>query len=190
MKQKTITTDKATLFVFKNRTGRQYIDNNDGTASIPLNNGMYSMVDIEDVNLLTNHSWSLSNDGYVVSGIVRDGKQITIRMHRLILKDVPEDKDVDHVDMDKLNNRKYNLRVASKAENQRNVGIRKDNTSGFKGVSYEKSTGKYKAYIRLNGKMKNLGRFSCPIQASEAYDKAAKELFGDFARLNSQINTP
>lgn len=68
-----------------------------------------------------------------------------------------------------------------------NIGIRKNNTSGFKGVIFKKKINKWKAQITFQGKYKSLGCFFCIVKAARAYDKAAIELFGEFARLNFPV---
>jgi len=94
------------------------------------------------------------------------------------------DLEVDHINGQKTDNRLGNLRLATKAENRRNVKTRSDNKTGFKGVSFCKRTGRYKAQIR-HGQThpKFLGYFDTPEQAATAYRKAALELHGEFARF-------
>ena len=104
-------------------------------------------------------------------------------MHRFIMK--PKSNEyVDHINGDKLDNRKENLRICTKKENQRNQKVRKDNTSGYKGVAL--MAGKYwRAYITSGGsRQKHLGNFKTKEEAARAYDEKAKEYFGEFARLN------
>lgn len=91
---------------------------------------------------------------------------------------------IDHVDGDKSNNRLSNLRLASQATNQMNSMSRKGSKSKFKGVG-KHACGKWRAYIGVgNKKTKHLGLFNCETAAAFAYDKAARSLFKDFARLN------
>jgi hypothetical protein len=91
---------------------------------------------------------------------------------------------VDHRDQDGLNNRRTNLRVATQSQNLSNRGPQKNNTSGYKGVSLCKATGRWQAIIQYGRKKKRLGRFDTPEQAALAYDKAAVALMGEFAVLN------
>lgn len=90
---------------------------------------------------------------------------------------------IDHVNGDKADNRLANLRLASKSENVQNTPRRRDNTTGYKGVTFSKQRQKYKAQIWLNGVNNHLGFFTCPKEAHEAYKKAAATLFGEFARF-------
>lgn len=89
---------------------------------------------------------------------------------------------IDHIDGNKSNNRISNLRAATKAENCRNKRIHANNTSGYKGVSWHKATGKWMASIMTNGKTVHLGVFSDPTEAHEAYTQAARDMHGEFAR--------
>lgn len=88
---------------------------------------------------------------------------------------------LDHADGNRSNNRIANLRIASKTMNAANSAIRSDNTSGYKGVSWVKRLGRWKAQIRFEGKTKELGRFDTKEEAARAYALAAAELFGEFA---------
>lgn len=92
--------------------------------------------------------------------------------------------DIDHVNGDKSDNRICNLRKASRGQNMMNIGLKKHNTSGYKGVSYYRKTGKWKAQIQSNGKKVGLGYFDDIRDAAEAYIFAALELHGDYARLS------
>jgi hypothetical protein len=89
---------------------------------------------------------------------------------------------IDRIDGDRSNNRLSNLREASRAENQQNRRINSNNSSGLKGIYFDGCTGKWRAQIKVNGKIKRLGRFSDPSEAHAAYVAAADKFFGDFAR--------
>lgn len=91
---------------------------------------------------------------------------------------------IDHIDGVKNNNRIENLREATAAENQRNKPKNKNNTSGFKGVSRHKQTGKWAAVICLNGKQQHLGVYATPEAAHEAYCEAAERLHKNFRRTS------
>lgn len=145
--------------------------------SIELKCGAVVLVDDEDERLLEDHHWWISERGYVVADI--DSKRV--RLHRLVLG--PERGEVvDHIDGDKLNNVKANLRRCHQRDNARNAKISMDNTTGFKGVS--RFRGRFRAYITVNRKQKHLGLFDDPGEAHAAYCKAADELHGAFARHN------
>ena len=91
-------------------------------------------------------------------------------------------QNIDHKDMDGLNNKWNNLRLATKMQNGANRGAQKNNRSGVKGVSFCATTGKWRADIQSDGKGINLGRFDTVSEAGNAYAAAAREVFGEFAR--------
>jgi len=93
--------------------------------------------------------------------------------------------DIDHIDGDRKNNKITNLRGATRQENLRNTGSRKNKTSNYKGVSWDKTRCKWVAYIKFNGKVKNLGRFNNEEDAALEYNKWAKEKFGVYGVLNN-----
>jgi hypothetical protein len=101
-------------------------------------------------------------------------------MHRLIMGPGPQ---VDHKDGNGLNNRRSdNLRFATDTQNRANQKVRKDSTTGFKGVRPHRD--KFQARIRVKGREITLGSFATPEEAALAYNAAAKECFGEFARPN------
>jgi len=105
-------------------------------------------------------------------------------LHRLLAQAFipnPEGKPcVDHIDGDPQNNSILNLRWATRSENQYNSRIRTDNTSGYKGVYFDKAAGKWRVRIKVDGKEKYLGRFHTKEEAAAVYEEAAKELHGEF----------
>lgn len=124
--------------------------------------------------------WYAARNDYV-NGTKQPPK--TVRMHRELAKamSLPH---VDHQDGDGLHNWRENLRPCSCSQNQINRGPQRNNTSGFKGVSWHKVTQMWIATIRFQGKSKHLGCFPSPVKAAVAYDEKAFALFGDFAKLN------
>ena len=123
----------------------------------------------------------IDSNGYRRAGI----KGTNYRAHRLVWTWIsgedPQELRIDHKNGDTLDNRLWNLRKATVAQNAANSRRYQTNTSGFKGIS--KSYGKWQAAIRCNGVKKSLGVFSTPEEAHQAYCEAAKRLHGDFARL-------
>lgn len=147
---------------------------------ILLPNNKFTLVDEEDFEKVNSHHWHIhSKEGYVIREVESQGKRTVIRLSRFIMGD-PEGMVVDHINGDKLNNSRSNLRICTKAENNRN----RKGTRKYKGAYYSKIAKKWFAAIRSNGKTKTLGYFMTEIDAARCYDKAARELFGEFARLN------
>lgn len=133
--------------------------------------------DEKDIDLVKAHTWSIAR-GYVRTVI----KGKTVYLHRLIME--ADEKEVDHINLDRLDNRRCNLRLASHSENQRNRGAHKDNQSGYKGVCLEKRTGRYFAYINCDNKRTYLGGYHTKKEAAMAYDRAAFSMHKNFSKLN------
>jgi len=150
---------------------------------IPLTKGKFAKVDDEDFECLSQYRWFYHHTGYAGRNIRIDGEHRTITMHRVIVR-TPPGMDTDHINGDKLDNRRENLRICSHTENVRNQPVRSNNTSGYKGVSFYSRSRKWRANIYVGHMQRNLGYFVTPEEAAQAYDKAARILFGEFARLN------
>jgi hypothetical protein len=124
-----------------------------------------------------------NHDGYRV--VVLQGKMY--RVHRLawmlMTGEWPE-HEIDHINLDRGDNRWVNLRAADKRGNACNTGIRADNKSGFKGVCWDKDRRKWRADIKLPHIRKHLGLFADPAVAHAAYAQAAKKFFGEFGRVS------
>ena len=127
--------------------------------------------------------WRKMNNGYIGRGAIIDGKYKTIYLHRVIAN-AQEGQDVDHINGDKTDNSPENLRVCTRAENLQNSRVHKGNTSGYKGVCWDKQMKKWRGQIRGNGRNIFLGLFKRKEEAAMAYNESAKKLFGEFARLN------
>ncbi len=143
---------------------------------IVLSNGSVSAVDDDDFDRLSLYSWCLSN-GYVVTKI----EGVVVSMHRLILSS-GADQFVDHRDRNKLNNRKSNLRICTKAQN--NINRDTARLSRFRGVHQRKRAKPWYAIIQADGQQQYLGSFASEEDAARAYDSAALRLHGEFAQLN------
>lgn len=104
-------------------------------------------------------------------------------MHRVVAN-TPDGMETDHIDGNSTNNQRGNLRVCSRTENAMNLGVRSDNSSGFKGVCWHKATGKWESYISAGKKHIHLGVYHTVEEAAHAYDAAALKYHGPFARLN------
>ena len=146
------------------------------------------LIDAEDWPRISGFKWQVSSNGkgrmYVHTEI--GGKKRYL--HRLILR-APKSQWVDHMNGDPLDNRKANLRLATPQQNMFNrrkaqTYGRKPTASTFKGVTWDRSRGRYKARIKKNGVNHHLGYFHDPREAALAYDSAAPEMFGEFAQTN------
>ena len=145
---------------------------------IPLTKGKFAKVDNEDFDKLKNINWSVTSMGYA-------GNKVIKYMHRYIMN-CPDDKVIDHINHDTLDNRKSNLRICSQQQNCFNQFF-KTGTSKYKGV-YKLSKNRLVSSIVKNGVTNRIGVFNSEIKASISYDKKAIELFGEFALLNNDIN--
>lgn len=143
-------------------------------------NGTEFLIDIEDYIKVKPFIWFPHGGGYATANI----NGVRIKLHRFLM-DAPENIQVDHINGIKPDNRRSNLRFATNRENTRNVGLRTNNSSGAKGVYFEKRINKYRATIGIYGKTIHLGSYDDLIEASEAYDRAAEKYFGEFAWLNN-----
>jgi len=153
---------------------------------IPLTRGYVTMVDDEDYEFLMQWKWyalvGKQGDVYAMRSSHRiNGKRVAVLMHR-VLTNALDKKLVDHQDGNSLNNQKYNLRLCTSAENQRNRGSQINNTTGFCGV-VRRGKG-FLAQIQLNRVKMHLGMHHTAEDAARAYDAAATKLHGEFARLN------
>lgn len=146
-------------------------------AEIVLTNGKIVLVDEEDFIGLNKYRW-YPNKGYAVAKINKKN----VLMHRLILN-LEGKIETDHINHNKLDNRKENIRFATRSQNAANQ-LKSRGTSKYKGVSWHKKRRKWQSGIKINYKAIYLGRHINEIEAARAYDKAAKRLFGEFALLN------
>ncbi len=151
-------------FVIKSKTYGDYI----------------ATVDDEDFVRVKQHTWGLGIKGRYVGSHI-NGKYVLL--HTFIVGC----KFVDHTNHDSLDNRKVNLRVCTQAQNLANSRMQSSNSSGFKGVSWDKSRNKYSAKISVFNKTVNLGRFKEAVDAARAYDTAARKYFGEFAYTNIEL---
>jgi hypothetical protein len=150
---------------------------------IPLTQGKVALVDDDMFDYLSQFHWHYHKRGYATSHVGKVPFRFMIRMHREIMKP-PEGMQIDHINGDKLDNRRVNLRVCTNAENQHNLKLRSTNSSGFKGVHWDKTAHKWVTRIRVYPDRIFLGNFVNPIDAAKAYDEAAHKYYGEFARTN------
>jgi AP2 domain/HNH endonuclease len=154
---------------------------------IKLTQNKVAMVDDEDYERLIKRKWfawrhpNPPNSFYAHS---YEPPHHTIKMHRAILNIMDRTIHVDHINGNSLDNRKCNLRVATHRQNTKNAKLNIRSTSGYKGVTYYKPSHKWRAQIQFDGKKKHLGYYLTKEEAAKAYNIAALEHHGEFARLN------
>lgn len=151
------------------------------------------LLDKEDYDKYKDWAWHIDGKGYVrhrkyLGGGRKNAKYTNIFLHRLV-NDTPGDKYTDHIDGNKLDNRKSNLRTVTNKQNTHNQKVRSTNTSGYTGVyiddKYKKT--RYRSMIGVDGKLKHIGTFMDIKSAAKAYNEAAKTLRGKYARLNHGV---
>jgi hypothetical protein len=152
---------------------------------IPLTRGYETLVDDEDYEDLAACKWyaDVTPRGYVYAKrtVRANGRRYGVKMHRAILG-ANDGKHVDHANRDTLDNRRSNLRFATRSENTANSAKRSNNTSGYKGVTWHVQRGKWRAQIAKGDARISLGLFTDAAAAARAYRLAAEALFGEFAR--------
>lgn len=149
---------------------------------VPLTQNRSAQVDDEDYKWLMLWKWHYHFTGYARKHDDNDNHKI-IDMHRFI-NNTPEGMSTDHVDGNRLNNQKINLRTCTHAQNIMNSRKMKKGSSVYKGVHWSTRSNCWYARIVFNYKLIHLGVFKNEKKAGLAYNNKAKELFGEFARLN------
>lgn len=155
------------------------------TKHIPLTKGKFAIVDDGDYEAIKRFKWRITGNGRKVYA-VRSKRIGFLRrkneyLHRVIMN-AQDGEQIDHIDGNGLNCTRTNMRKATHSENLRNRGAPKDNTSGYKGVSFR--LGRWRAQIVVNDKQIYLGTFDTPEQAAKAYNEAAVKHHGKFAHIN------
>jgi len=156
------------------------------SKTIRLTRGHVAIVNDADHQWLSRWNWCAKVDGAHVYAVRRDytsDPPRMVRMHRQILQPGSE-LDTDHRNGDGLDNRRGNLRPCTRSQNLMNATKRSGCTSIYKGVSWFKPIGKWRAYIVRDQRQQSLGYFDDEQEAARAYNEAAAQLFGQFARLN------
>jgi hypothetical protein len=155
---------------------------------IYLGEGKWTILDAQDFYRLNNFRWivHVNGNGNLYAArkkLITPCKTVTVYMHREIMNP-PIGRLVDHKNCDGLDNRRENLRFATHAQNVINRPKRTNTTSRFVGVFFNRGKSAWYSQITHQGKKMFLGRFDNEIDAAKAYDKAAKQYHGEFARLN------
>jgi hypothetical protein len=151
---------------------------------INLTQGKQAIVSDEDYDLVNQHKWYYDKTtGYAKRDVRVDGKRKCIYMHRFI-NSTNDGELTDHINGNRLDNQRNNLRSCNFTQNHANKKIESKFSSKYKGVYWQKNRSKWIAMIRINRKGHYLGCFTDEKEAAKAYNKRAKDFFGEFARLN------
>lgn len=159
----------------------------DESVEIPLNRGFVALIDAKFADEVQQFKWH-EHRGYAKCGIGNSKKHQIIQMHRFVMelhlgRSLLRSEEIDHIHHNTLDNRIAELRLATRAENQHNRVLNRNNKSGYKGVYWYKPHKRWLASIRVNGKTKHLGYFATAEEAYEVYCIAAKKYFGEFAHF-------
>lgn len=153
-----------------------------GRVRIPLTRGLYATIDRADLDTVRPHNWSARPSRNTWYAQMQAAGRI-VSMHRLIAGAAPG-IEVDHRDGDGLNNTRENLRAATRSRNTANTPLTAANTTGYKGISLDRKSGRWRAEIKHAKNRRSLGYHDTPEDAARAYDAAARELHGAYAALN------
>lgn len=137
-------------------------------------------IDKEDLKRITPYRWYKNDSEYWIAQMYPQGKRKLQRLHRFIMNAKSGDI-IDHIDRNRSNNKKNNLRFCSPSQNSMNSSMSKQNSSGFIGVSYYKASDCWESHIGVEGEKKELGHYKEKREAVIARLKAEKEYFGEFA---------
>lgn len=167
------------------------------TLEIPLGGklakekGLTALIDLSDAKEVLKHRWTAwankSNNIYAVQGASRNERYL--RMHRLIMR-ATDDQEIDHINGNGLDNRKSNLRVVTRSQNQQNRRAARTKDHPYKGVYQDPNTGRYAVLIILDGRRKHLGTYDQIEHAGWVYDYEAVIFHGPYAKTNAMMGLP
>ena len=163
----------------KQRKVNKYVSKNEYVIGYTSNTNKKFYIDKEEFDNIKKYCWREDAYGYAVT--TRNRKNI--KMHKLITNTTKEEI-IDHINNNPLDNRKSNLRICNAQQNVFNSSTPKNNTSGFKGVYWNKSKNKWEVKIGLNYKNIHIGRFADKEEAIKARVEAEKKLFGEYSNID------
>ena len=138
-------------------------------------------IDADDYDTVKGLKWCIGNHGYA------ENVKTKMLLHRLVMRISKDGHEVDHINRNKLDNRKSNLRLVDRTRNLVNSGLRRNNTTGFKGVCWSKNAKKYFVQLSKHNKKVYTGYFIDKVEAAKKYDQKAKEFYGDYAVTNAEL---
>ena len=152
-------------------------------TTIFLKDGTGFTIDTTDKDYILGFYW-IEQNGYITTQIkteeCKKGRRKIKKLHQILIPDVPTGFEVDHIDRNKRNNTRKNLRIVTHQENMQNTGILKTNKTGFKNISFDKSSGKYLVVFGFKNKKYYVGRFDKIEDAKTALEiKKTKTLKGE-----------
>jgi hypothetical protein len=153
------------------------------SVSLEVAGGYTILLDAADLPKVAGRAWHVHRYGPDALYATAASPEGTIYLHRLIM-DAPKGMQVDHINGNGLDCRRSNMRLTTHKQNHQNVRGNARNTSGFKGVRWKKDHHTWEARIKTDGRTRHLGYFPTPEDAAEAYNRAAVQLFGEYANLN------
>lgn len=157
-----------------------------GSRAIPLTGGKYTLVDESDYDFINQWHWRVEG-GYAIRS--RNSNEASLKkpkrilMHRVILN-TPDGMATDHINGNPLDNRRCNLRICTKSENNKNRKPNYKSTSKYKGVTRSHESKKWRVQLGMNGKNLHIGLFESEDDAARAYNLAAIKHYGEFASIN------
>ena len=146
--------------------------------------GSVAVTDGAFYDIVSKYTWDKDGNGYISASFKDKGRVHPHKLQNYIIPNIPKGYIVDHINGNKLDNRMCNLRFATIKENNANRASKCNSSSQYKGVSFDRSRGKWISSIQINGKTKHIGRFDDEREAAIAYDTEALSVYGEFARLN------
>lgn len=170
----------------KSKKVNEYIEHDD-YIEIILTQDQSTKISKDDFDKVRTYKWYAlkRRKGYwaCAHSLLPDGTKKNISLHRFLLEP-DEDHVVDHINMDPLDNRRENIRIATRSQNQMNRRVSSNSTTGYKGVSVDSRSGKFRAAISINRKPIHLGLFPTAEEAAEAYAEASRKYHGEYGRTH------